>query len=265
MLGKYEFTELDHLELINTSKDCGIGFFSTAFDIESLKMLVRTGQKIFKIPSGEITNLPLLRFVGALNKQVILSTGMSSLQEISAAITELKASGLEEQKLTILHCTTSYPLQMADVNLRAIKAMASQFELAVGYSDHTLGTEVAIAAVALGATVVEKHFTLSRSMSGPDHKASLEPQELQQMVSAIRNIEIALGDGKKRLMMSEVENLQVARKSIVAKQNIKKGESFSMDNLTTKRPGSGLSPMLLDSLIGKMAERDYLMDELIEN
>jgi N,N'-diacetyllegionaminate synthase len=265
MLGKYEFNELEHLELIDTSKACGIGFFSTAFDIESLEMLIRTGQKIFKIPSGEITNLPLLRFVGDLNMQVILSTGMSSLQEISDAITALEASGLDREKLTILHCTTSYPLQMTDVNLRAITTIASQFELAVGYSDHTLGTEVAIAAVALGATVIEKHFTLSRNMTGPDHKASLEPHELQQMVVAIRNLEIALGDGKKRLMDSEVENLVVARKSLVAKQNIKKGESFSLENLTTKRPGSGISPMLIDSFIGKMAEKDYLIDELIEN
>lgn len=264
MLRKLELTESMHHELIAHCASQNIGFFSTGFDIESINLLVRLGQELFKIPSGEITNLPYLRHIGRLKKIVILSTGMSNMDEIEAAINVLEESGTNRSKITVLHCTTAYPVPMSDVNLRAMQSIQNEFNVAVGYSDHTLGIEISIAAVALGATVIEKHFTTDRSQPGPDHKASLEPLELKSMIDGIRNVEKALGDGIKRPMPSEITNLPVARKSIVASQSIKAGVLFTEHNLTTKRPGTGISPMGWNKLIGRAATRDYLADELID-
>ena len=264
MLRRLELTHEMHKELIAHCASRNIGFFSTGFDIESVDLLVSLGQDHFKIPSGEITNLPYLRHIGRLCKPVILSTGMATLGDIEAAIDVLEDAGTSRDNMTVLHCTTEYPTPMAEVNLRAMQIMHSAFGVAVGYSDHTQGIEVAIAAVALGATVIEKHFTLDRNLSGPDHKASLVPHELKAMVTAIRNIEIALGDGIKRLTPSEVKNKLVARKSLVAIQAIKAGDLFSEQNITAKRPGTGISPMQWDEVIGRAAHRDYVEDELIE-
>ena len=264
MLRKLELTESMHHELIAHCASQNIGFFSTAFDIEGVNMLVGLGQELFKIPSGEITNLPYLRHIGQLKKIVILSTGMSNMDEIEAAINILEESGTHRSKITVLHCTTSYPVPMSDVNLRAMQSIQNKFEIAVGYSDHTLGVEIPIAAVALGATIIEKHFTTDRSQSGPDHKASLEPSELKSMVDGIRNVEKALGDGIKRLMQSEIPNLPVARKSIVASRPINAGIAFTEQNLTAKRPGTGISPMEWHSLLGRTSNKDYLADELID-
>jgi len=264
MLRKLELTESMHHELIAHCASQNIGFFSTAFDIEGVNMLVGLGQELFKIPSGEITNLPYLRHIGQLKKIVILSTGMSNMDEIEAAINILEESGTHRSKITVLHCTTSYPVPMSDVNLRAMQSIQNKFEIAVGYSDHTLGVEIPIAAVALGATIIEKHFTTDRSLPGPDHKASLEPAELMAMIDGIRNIEKALGDGIKRLMQSEIPNLPVARKSIVASRPINAGIAFTEQNLTAKRPGTGISPMEWHSLLGRTSNKDYLADELID-
>lgn len=264
MLQRLELTEAMHHELIEHCASRQIGFFSTGFDIECVDLLVRLGQEQFKIPSGEITNLPYLRHIGQLGKKIILSTGMASLGDIEAAIDVLEQSGTPRSKLTVLHCTTEYPTPMAEVNLRAMRSIHAAFGVDVGYSDHTQGIEVAIAAVAMGASVIEKHFTLDRTLPGPDHQASLEPAELSAMVAAIRNIEAALGDGIKRLTPSEARNKPVARKSLVARRAIKAGEVFTADNLTTKRPGNGISPMRWDELLGKQALRDYVADELIE-
>lgn len=264
MLRNLELTESMHFELIAHCKSQNIGFISTGFDIESVNLLVGLGQELFKIPSGEITNLPYLRHIGKLNKTVILSTGMSNMDEIEAAINALQKSGTHRSKITVLQCTTAYPAPMHDVNLRAMQSIQEKFKVAVGYSDHTLGIEVPIAAVAIGAKVIEKHFTLDRSLSGPDHKASLEPAELRAMIDAIRNIEKALGDGIKRVMPSEVANLPSARKSIVASCAIKRGAMFTENNLTSKRPGTGISPMNWNQLIGRIASRDYLEDELVD-
>ena len=264
MLQKLELDENMHEVLIQHCEDRGIGFFSTGFDIESVNLLIKLGQKRFKIPSGEITNLPLLRHIGKQKKQVILSTGMATFVEIENAIEALEHAGTPRDSITVLHCTTSYPAPLVDVNLKAMQKIGEKFNVAVGYSDHTTGLETAIAAVALGAKVIEKHFTLDRKLPGPDHKASLEPEELKQMISFIRNIEILLGDGEKKLMPSEVGNLDIARKSIVASKAILKDEIFSENNITTKRPGNGISPMQWDSIIGSRAKRDYDLDELIE-
>jgi N,N'-diacetyllegionaminate synthase len=263
MLRKLELTESMHHELIAHCKTQNIGFFSTGFDIESINLLVRLGQELFKIPSGEITNLPYLQRIGNLQKTVILSTGMSNMGEIEAAINVLEASGTPRSKITVLQCTTAYPVPISDVNLRAMQSIQNKFNVAVGYSDHTLGIEIPIAAVALGATIIEKHFTTDRSQPGPDHKASLEPSELKSMVDGIRNVEKALGDGDKRRMPSEITNLPIARKSIVASRPISAGMIFSEQNLTVKRPGTGISPMEWNNLIGRAANRDYLADELI--
>ena len=219
--------------------------------------------QIFKIPSGEINNLPYLRHIGSLGKEVILSTGMSSLKEIDEALNILINSGTAKNNITILHANTMYPTPMEDVNLNAMQTIKNKFDVAVGYSDHTLGIEIDIAAAALGASVIEKHFTLDKKMDGPDHKASLEPNELKSMIGAIRNIEKAMGDGVKRLTRSEKPNITIARKSIVAKTDIKKGDIFSEKNLTTKRPGNGLSPMNWDSVVGKIAVQDFNLDDLI--
>lgn len=264
MLRRLELTESMHRELIKHCASRNIGFFSTGFDIESVNLLVSLGQNHFKIPSGEITNLPLLRHVGGLSKPVMFSTGMATLSEIEAAIEVLEQAGIPRSRMTVLHCTTEYPTPMAEVNLRAMQSISRAFGVAAGYSDHTSGIEVAIAAAALGAVVIEKHFTLDRNLPGPDHKASLEPQELKAMVSAIRNIELALGDGIKRLTPGEARNKPVARKSLIACTHIKTGEVFSSQNITTKRPGTGISPMRWDEVIGRKATRDFAVDELIE-
>ena len=263
MLRRLELSADIHNELIAHCAARNIGFFSTGFDSESVNLLVRLGQGHFKIPSGEITNLPYLRHIGQLGKEVILSTGMATLAEIEAAIDVLEHAGTPRTKLTVLHCTTEYPTPMAEVNLRAMQSLHTAFGVAVGYSDHTQGIEVAIAAAAMGACVIEKHFTLDRNLPGPDHKASLEPEELKAMVVAIRNIEVALGDGIKRLTPSEAKNKPIARKSVVASRAIKSGEVFSVENVTAKRPGTGLSPMRWDEVIGRIASRDFSTDEMI--
>ena len=264
MLRRLELTRGMHDELISHCESQGIQFFSTGFDVESIDLLVRLGLDSFKIPSGEITNLPYLRHVGGYGKPVILSTGMASLGEIEAALTALERAGTLRNQITVLHCTTEYPAPMADVNLRAMLTIRDAFGVAVGYSDHTQGIEVAIAAVALGASVIEKHFTLDRSLPGPDHKASLEPNELKAMVAAIRNVEQALGTGSKFASPSEIKNRPVSRKSIVAARAIEQGEIFSIDNLAVKRPGTGISPMRWDEIVGRKAPRSYGRDELIE-
>ena len=240
----------------------GIKFMSTPFDHESIDFLAELGMDIFKIPSGEITNLPYLMRIGKLKRKVILSTGMSTLPEIKNAIDILKKYGTAD--ITLLHCNTAYPTPYRDVNLNAMKTLRDSFGLPVGYSDHTKGIEVPIAAAALGAVVIEKHFTLDRNMEGPDHKASLEPDELKQMVTSIRNIENALGSSEKGLTESEAVNRDIARKSIVAKCDIKAGTVFSEDNITVKRPGNGISPMKWFEVLGKKAPRDFVYDELIE-
>ncbi|MBF0219310.1 MAG: N-acetylneuraminate synthase [Gammaproteobacteria bacterium] len=264
MLRRLELSELMHDELISHCEKRKISFFSTAFDIESVDLLVSLGQEHFKIPSGEITNLPYLRHIGRLGKAVTLSTGMATLGEIDAAIDLLEQAGTPRGKLTILHCTTEYPTPMSEVNLRAMQSIQAAFGVNVGYSDHTQGIEVAIAAVAMGASLIEKHFTLDRTLPGPDHQASLEPHELKAMVTAIRNIELALGDGIKRLTPSEARNRPVVRKSLVAHRDIKAGEIITAENLTTKRPGTGISPMRWDEVIGRVAVRDFAADELFE-
>lgn len=265
MIRKLELSRADHTALIEECRRHGIGFFSTAFDPESFDMLSELGcLNLIKIPSGELTNLPLLRYMTRLGKPVLLSTGMANLGEIEAAIEVIEAEGTPRNLITILHCTTEYPTPMEDVNLRAMVSMKQAFGVQVGYSDHTPGIEVPIAAVALGATVIEKHFTLDRNLPGPDHKASLEPHELRAMVDGIRNIERALGDGIKRPSSSELKNKPIARKSVVASRDIKVGELFSTENLGTKRPGTGISPMRWDEVIGRHAPRDFATDELIE-
>ena len=265
MIQKLELSRESHEVLIEECRRQGIGFFSTAFDSESFDMLLDLGcVNVIKIPSGEITNLPLLRYMTRLGKPVLLSTGMANLGEVEAAIQVIEASGTQRYLITILHCTTEYPTPMEDVNLKAMISMKQALGVEVGYSDHTPGIEVAIAAVALGATIVEKHFTLDRNLPGPDHKASLEPHELKAMVKAIRNIEVALGDGIKQPSRSELKNKPIARKSIVARREIKAGELFSEDNLAAKRPGTGISPMCWDDVIGKVARRNFVVDELIE-
>ena len=264
MIRKLELSREMHEDIIAYCKQCNIEFFSTGFDTQSIDMLVDLGLEQFKIPSGEITNLPYLRHIGKYGKPVILSTGMANLGEIEAALLVLETSGTQRKNITVLHCNTEYPTPMEDVNLKAMLAIRDAFGVKIGYSDHTLGTEVSVAAVAMGATVVEKHFTLDRTLTGPDHKASLEPEELKAMVQAIRNIEIALGDGIKRPSPSEAKNKLIVRKSIVAATAIYKGESCTETNLTVKRPGTGISPMRWDEILGRSAIRDFKADELIE-
>ena len=266
MLRRLELSEEAHLVLITHCAQRGIGFFSTGFDIECVDLLVRLGLQRFKIPSGEITNLPYLRHIGRLaaeSGQVILSSGMATLAEIDDALNALEQAGTARAQITVLHCNTDYPTPAQDVNLLAMTSIAKAFGVRVGYSDHTQGIEVAIAAVALGASVIEKHFTVSRELPGPDHQASLEPAELKAMVNAIRNIELAMGDGVKCPTVRELQNRQVVRKSIVSARAIAVGETFSAENLTTKRPGTGLSPMRWDEIIGRPAPRAFAADELI--
>ncbi len=261
MLKKLELTEQMHRELMESCEKRKIMFLSTPFDVESIKFLSGLGMQIFKIPSGEITNLPYLREIARQQKKVILSTGMSSMDEVKATVTVLKENGARD--ITLLHCNTQYPTPVQDVNLLAMVRMREETGLPVGYSDHTLGIEIPIAVTALGAEVIEKHFTLDKNMEGPDHKASLEPDELKQMVEGIRKIELALGNSIKQVSESERENVATARKSIVALANIKKGEIFTETNLTTKRPGNGISPMRWDEFIGTAADKDYEADEMI--
>lgn len=264
LLKRLELDDSKLSELIKLSNSLGIGFMSTAFDINTANNLLSIGQNIFKIPSGEITNLPFLRHIGSFEKKVILSTGMSNMNEVKTALEVLEVAGTPRSKVTVLHCTSAYPTPMSDVNLLAMKQIKETLCVEVGYSDHTLGIEVAVAAVALGATIIEKHFTLDRNQTGPDHKASLEPKNLRSMVVKIRNIEKALGNGIKRPMPSEVENIEIVRRSIVAKSKINQGEIFTEHNLTAKRPATGISPMHWDRIIGSRARRDYSMDEIID-
>lgn len=264
MLKQLELSREMHEELISRCRAKRIDFMSTAFDPASLDLLLALGIGIIKIPSGDLTNLPMLRRIGGIGIPVILSTGMANLGEIEAAIDILERSGLVRSQITVMHCSTEYPAPISEVNLKAMCAIREAFGVAVGYSDHTAGIEIAVAAVAMGATVIEKHFTLDRNLPGPDHRASLEPKELKEMVTAIRNVELALGDGIKRPGPSEIRNIKVARKSLVASQPIKAGEKFSFKNLTAKRPGTGVSPMRWDEVIGRVAKRDFAADELIE-
>lgn len=264
MIKKLELNEDAHKKLIDYCKDKGIIFLSTPFDLESIDMLDNLSIEIFKIPSGEITNLPYLRRIGRLKKKVILSTGMADIREIGNAINVLSKAGMRKKDITVLHCNTEYPTPFEDVNLSAMLTIRDAFKVKVGYSDHTLGIEVPAAAVALGATVIEKHFTVDKNMKGPDHKASLEPDELKAMVLAIRNLEKAIGNGEKVPSASELKNRSVVRKSIVALQRVKKGDILSDKNITVKRPGTGISPMKWDSVVGKRAVRDFEKDEMIE-
>lgn len=262
MLKKLLLSYDEFAELAAYCKEIGVYFLSTPFDLESIAFLKKLGCSIWKIPSGEITNYPYLVEIARTGKDVILSTGMSSLQEVDEALAVLQGNGAGG--ITLLHCTTNYPTPMEDVNLKAMLTLKDTFNCPVGYSDHTRGIEVPIAAVALGAEVIEKHFTLDRSMEGPDHKASLEPDELEAMVRAVRNIEKALGDGTKAPSESEKANIAVARKSIIAAADIKAGDILTEENLTTKRPGTGISPMRWNEVLGSRAVRDFEEDELIE-
>lgn len=263
MLKKLELDARAHRELINNCKKSNIAFLSSPFDAESIDLLNRIGVEIFKIPSGEITNLPYLRKIGSLRKKVILSSGMATLAEVNAALNILTKKGTPKKEITVLHCTSEYPTPLKEVNLLAMCTIKNTLGVNVGYSDHTLGIEVPIAAAALGASTIEKHFTLDRNMNGPDHKASLEPPELKEMVIAIRNITQALGSGVKRPSPSEAKNKAVVRKSLVAARYIKEGEPFGSENITTKRPATGISPIKWDEVIGKVAKRDFKKDELI--
>ena len=264
MLKKLELSPEEHQILIEYCNKLGIKFFSTAFDFDSMDYLHSLDLGLWKIPSGEVTNYPFLKRIAKYNEKTILSTGMCEIEDVQAAVNALYNNGLSKENLTLLHCNTEYPTPFEDVNLKAMDTLHKEFGVEVGYSDHTRGIEVPIAAVALGATVIEKHFTLNRNMPGPDHKASLEPNELKAMVSAIRNIEKALGNSEKKVSDSERKNIAIARKSIVAATNIRKGEILTEENLTVKRPGTGISPMRWEEVLGTTAVRDFQEDELIE-
>ena len=264
MLKKLELSQADHEELIAYCNEKGIRFFSTAFDMDSIDYLHSLNMGLWKIPSGEITNYPYLRKIAQYQEPVILSTGMCELTDIEAALNVLLQYGVKKEQITILHCNTEYPTPFADVNLKAMLEIGEKFGVQIGYSDHTNGIEVPIAAVALGATVIEKHFTLDKNMEGPDHKASLEPNELEAMVSAIRNIEQALGSGHKTISESERKNIEIARKSIVAACPIKAGELLTEENLTVKRPGTGINPMRWNEVVGTRAVQNYNEEDPIE-
>ena len=264
MIRRLELSPAMHADLIGHCQQRGIEFFSTAFDLDSLDYLNGLGMPRIKVPSGEITNLPYLRKVGAFGKHVILSTGMSTLGEIEAAVDVLERAGTSRDRITVLHCNTEYPVPMTEVNLRAMISIREAFGVKVGFSDHTEGIEVAVAAVALGACVIEKHFTLDRNLPGPDHRASIEPQELAHLIRSIRNIELAMGDGVKRPGLRESQNIPVVRKSLVAVKQIHAGELFSAENVGVKRPGTGLNPMRWDEVIGRRSVRDFSVNELIE-
>lgn len=254
----------DYLPLSELCHEVGIGFMSTPFDLVSIDCLAPLGMDFWKIPSGEITNLPYLRKIAAKGGKVILSTGMSELPEIEAAMNVMEAGGIPRADISLLHCNTQYPTPMRDVNLRAMEQLRSLHPGMVGYSDHTTGIEVPVAAVAMGAEIIEKHFTLDKSLPGPDHRASLDTAELRAMVNAIRNIELAIGDGEKHVSDSERPNIEIARKSIIAARDIKAGEILTEENLTVKRPGNGISPMRWDEVVGSRAIRDFKADHLIE-
>tara|TARA_R100000655_G_scaffold9940_2_gene24403 strand:+ start:774 stop:1784 length:1011 start_codon:yes stop_codon:yes gene_type:complete len=265
MLKKLELSEDMHEELILYCKSKGIKFLSTGFDLDSLEFLNNLGIELFKIPSGEITNLPYLRKIASFGKPVVMSTGMANFDEVKDAFKILIDAGLKKDEISIVHCNTEYPTPMEDVNLKAMNYIGNELNVKFGYSDHTLGIEVPIAAVALGATVIEKHFTLDRNLPGPDHRASLEPSELMDMVTSIRNIELAIsGSGVKEPSKSELKNKDIARKSIVASRNIGTGETFTVDNITVKRPGNGINPMLWDEVIGEIAKKNFSEDDFIE-
>lgn len=263
MLKKLELSPSAHEELMDYCREKGIRFFSTAFDMDSIEYLHSLNLGLWKIPSGEITNYPYLRKIAQYHEPIILSTGMCELSDIEATLKVLVGFGVKKEQITILHCNTEYPTPYSDVNLRAMLEIRDRFGVQVGYSDHTQGIEVPIAAVALGASVIEKHFTLDKNMEGPDHKASLEPDELRAMVCAIRNVEQTLGSGHKTISESESKNIEIARKSIVAACPIKKGELFTEENLTVKRPGNGISPMRWSEVIGKTAAKDFEEEEMI--
>tara|TARA_Y100000589_G_scaffold310689_1_gene329304 strand:- start:5094 stop:6113 length:1020 start_codon:yes stop_codon:yes gene_type:complete len=263
MLKKLEIDYEQHLELINYASEQNILFMSTGFDLESNNMLNSLNLEVFKIPSGEITNLPYLRQIGSFKKDTILSTGMSNLGEIETAIDVLISNGCQKSQIKVLHCSSQYPTPMDDVNLQSMLTIKNAFNIEVGYSDHTTGIEVAIAAVALGGKIIEKHLTIDREMPGPDHKASIEPDEFKKMVDSIRNIEKALGSPKKFPNKNEIKNRALVRKSIIASRQIEIGEKFNYKNITIKRPGTGLSPMLIDEIIGKVSTKKYYKDDLI--
>lgn len=254
----------DYLPLSQLCREVGIGFMSTPFDLVSIDCLASLGMDYWKIPSGEITNLPYLRKIASKGGKVILSTGMSEMPEIEAAMAVLQSGGIPRKDISLLHCNTQYPTPMRDVNLRAMEQLRSLHPGMVGYSDHTVGIEVPVAAVAMGASIIEKHFTLDKSLPGPDHRASLDPAELKAMVCAIRNIEQAIGNGEKHVSDSERPNIEIARKSIIAARDIQAGELLTEENLTVKRPGNGISPMRWDEVIGTRAIRDFKADHLIE-
>lgn len=263
MVQKLELDAKAHKELILHAKKCGIAFLSTPFDLVSIDLLEELGLGIFKIPSGEITNLPYLKKIARLNKKIILSTGMANLSEIEEALNVLCKNGTKRQNITLLHCTTEYPAPFDEINLKAMQTLKDAFKLDVGYSDHTQGIHISLAAVALGASVIEKHFTLDKNMQGSDHKASLEPDELKMLCTQIRQIQKAMGDGIKKASKSEQKNISIVRKSLVAKKDIKKGEIFSHENLTTKRPAKGISAMKYEEFLGKIATKNYKEDEFI--
>lgn len=264
MTGNLELSDSDFKELRDYCRKKGINFLSTPSDIVSINLLNELGLKTFKIPSGEINDLPYLRKVGSLRKKIIMSTGIADLREVEAAISVLTEAGTPRKNITVLHCNTEYPTPAEDVNLSAMLTIKNALKVKVGYSDHTLGMETPVAAAALGASVIEKHFTLDRNMKGPDHRSSLEPAELKAMVKAIRNTEKILGSGIKRPSPSEIKNKTAVRKSIVARMNIKKGEAFTDKNLTTKRPATGINPMEWDNVIGRSAKKDFKKDEIIK-
>jgi N,N'-diacetyllegionaminate synthase len=264
MLKKLELDGRAHQELMEHCNSSGIEFLSSAFDMKSIIMLKELGIKIWKVPSGEITNLPYLRLIGSFCEPVLVSTGMCTLEEVRSALDILGSAGSKKELITVLHCTTEYPAPLEEVNLRAMVTMGKAFGVSFGYSDHTQGITIPIAAAALGATAIEKHFTLDRSMEGPDHIASLEPADFRRMVSSVRDVEIALGDGQKLVTRSEAKNIPIARKSIVAAKSIKNGTIIGEDDLTTKRPGTGITPMNWDRIVGLRATRDYEEGEEIE-
>jgi len=264
MAKKLELAEDEFKQLYNYCKTKKIMFLSTPFDSESIDFLVSLELDTLKIPSGEITNLPYLRKIGSVRKKIIMSTGMADLEEIDYALKVLTEAGTDKENITILHCNTEYPTPIEDVNLLAMLTIKDKFNVKVGYSDHTTGIDVSLAAAALGASLIEKHFTLDKEMEGPDHKASLNPAELKAMVKAIRNIEKVLGDGVKKPSLSELKNRAIARRSIIALRHIREGEAFTQENITTKRPGTGINPIEWDSLVGKVAKRDFEEDEIIE-
>lgn len=262
MLKRLELSRKAHIELFKYCKEKNISFLSSPFDEESVEMLDELGVTMFKIPSGEITNTPFLEFIARKRKPIILSTGMSTLIEVKMALKAIYSTG--NKNVTLLHCVTEYPAPYAEINLNAMITMKEVFKVPVGYSDHTSSIEIAVASAALGAEVIEKHFTLDRNMKGPDHKASIEPTEFKKMVESIRNVEIAMGNGLKIPAKSELKNINIVRKSIVAKTEIKKGDIFTVNNLTAKRPGSGIPPSKMENILGKKAKRNFRKDELIK-